>query len=452
MDHPAEVWVPIGGIVLSGLMLLGWMRSLKQRRLLEDLPTSKVKGVFIGLVEVKGTAESEDPLESYLAEEQCVGFDWSVDEHWSRTVTETYTDSEGKSQTRTKTESGWTQVAGGSDLQTFYLRDDTGALRINPKGAKLEMTSVFDQTCGILDPLYYDMGPAHAVANSNFRRRFYETAIVLHAPLFIVGQARERQDIVAPEIAEDENAPLFLISTRSEEQVLRARGWSLFAWAFFGLVFIVLGCVIRDLGLLKKSAEEVWPGWLVPVGIFGGGLFLAWVLQVYNSLIDLRNRTNRAWSLVDIELKRRADLIPQLIRTVEGIKGYEKEVQKTLSALRQQAKTGSGSGVVGLAPPIRVLMESYPDLKSIANFTKLSTELANTEDRIALARGYFNDQATCQNTRLERIPEGWLAQLAGFKHRKLWSATHLERTLVTVHFAENGLKKPSKKPSKGPPS
>ena len=182
MDHPAEVWVPIGGIVLSGLMLLGWMRSLKQRRLLEDLPTSKVKGVFIGLVEVKGTAESEDPLESYLAEEQCVGFDWSVDEHWSRTVTETYTDSEGKSQTRTKTESGWTQVAGGSDLQTFYLRDDTGALRINPKGAKLEMTSVFDTTCGILDPLYYDMGPAHAVANSNFRRRFYETAIVLHAP------------------------------------------------------------------------------------------------------------------------------------------------------------------------------------------------------------------------------------------------------------------------------
>lgn len=95
-DGPsAEVWVPIGGIVLSGLMLLGWMRSLKQRRLLEDLPTSKVKGVFIGLVEVKGTAESEDPLESYLAEEQCVGFDWSVDEHWSRTVTETYTDSEG---------------------------------------------------------------------------------------------------------------------------------------------------------------------------------------------------------------------------------------------------------------------------------------------------------------------------------------------------------------------
>ncbi len=445
MNHPAEMWVPLGGALLAGLMLVGWMRSLKQRRLLEDLPTSKVKGVFIGLVEVKGTAESESPLESQLAGERCVGFDWGVDEHWMRIVVENYTDAEGKSQARTRTETGWTRVAGGSDLQTFYLRDDSGVLRIDPQGAKLEMTSVFDKTCGILDPLYYEMGPALPVPNSTFSRHFHESAIVLHAPLFVVGQARERADIVAPEIAADKNAPLFLISTRSEEQVLRARGWSLFFWAFFGLLFIVLGWVIRDLGFLKKVPEEAWPGWWVPVAIFAGGLFLAWLLQVYNSLIDLRNRTNRAWSLVDIELKRRADLIPQLIRTVEGIKGYEKEVQTTLSALRQQANTASGSGVVGLSSPIKLLVEAYPDLQSFGNFARLSTELSNTEDRIALARAYFNDQATWQNTRLDRIPEGWFAQLVGFKRRSLWSATHLERTLVEVHFEENtGAKKPIK--------
>ncbi len=449
MDHPAEFWVPFGGILLAGLMLLGWMRSLKQRRLLEDLPTSKIRGVFIGLVEVKGTAESEGPLESHLARERCVGFDWGVDEHWLRTVTENYTDSEGKSQTRTRTESGWTRVAGGSDLQKFYLQDETGVLRIDPQGARLEMTSVYDHTCGIADPLYYGVGPVFHVPDSTFSRRFFEEAIVLHAPLFVVGQARERQDIVAPEIAADKNAPMFLISTRSEAQILRGRSWSLFFWAFFGLVFIVLGWVIRDLGLRQTPAGQAWPGWFVPVGIFGVGLFLAWFLQVYNSLVDLRNRTNRAWSLVDIELKRRADLIPQLIRTVEAIKGHEMLVQKTLGALRQQAKTGSGSGVVGLAGPIKLLVEAYPNLQSVDNFAKMNRELSNTEDRIALARGYFNDQATWQNTRLERFPEGWLAMLAGFKPRSLWSATQLERSLTEVHLEENGAKKPAK-PSPGP--
>ena len=79
-------------------------------------------GVFIGLVEIKGTAESERPLTSYLAEVPCVFYRWDVQEKWSRTVTETYTDSDGKTRTRTRHESGWKTVAGGSDEQLFYAR------------------------------------------------------------------------------------------------------------------------------------------------------------------------------------------------------------------------------------------------------------------------------------------------------------------------------------------
>ncbi len=90
-------------------------RCLKRKRLIDDLPTSKAHGVFIGLTELKGTAESEAPLTSYLAGMRCVWYAWDVKEHWSRTVTETYTDSHGRTQIRTRRESGWEVVARGGE-------------------------------------------------------------------------------------------------------------------------------------------------------------------------------------------------------------------------------------------------------------------------------------------------------------------------------------------------
>ncbi len=181
----------------------GAFRAGRRRRLVENLPTSKTTGVFIGLVELKGTAESASPLTSYLAEQPCVEYQWSVEEHWSRTVTETYTDSDGKTQTRTRHESGWTTVASGGEMIPFYLQDDCGVILVRPEGAKLEPAAMFDETVGRGDPLYYAKGPAGAVADSDHRRRFVERGIPLHAMLYVMGQARERQDVVAPEIAQD---------------------------------------------------------------------------------------------------------------------------------------------------------------------------------------------------------------------------------------------------------
>src|SRR5262249_18777476 len=121
---------PALGGLLACLFLFLALRAGRRQRLIADLPTSTTTGVFIGLVELKGTAEAEQPLSSYLAEQRCVWFRWQVDEQWSRTVTETYTDSEGRSQTRTRVESGSTTVAQGGDMIPFYLRDDRGVIRI----------------------------------------------------------------------------------------------------------------------------------------------------------------------------------------------------------------------------------------------------------------------------------------------------------------------------------
>jgi hypothetical protein len=100
----------------------------RRRRWIDDTPTSKTTGVFIGLVEVQGTAEAEQPLTSHLAGQPCVYYSWSAEESRPRTVTETYTDSQGRTQTRTRRESGWTTVAQGQQETAFYLKDDLGVV------------------------------------------------------------------------------------------------------------------------------------------------------------------------------------------------------------------------------------------------------------------------------------------------------------------------------------
>src|SRR5438132_14309490 len=234
------------GAVLALVCLLFALRSGKRKRLVDNLPTSKTAGVFIGLVELKGTAEAAQPLTSYIAGQPCVHYQWRVEEHWSRTVTETDTDSDGKTRTRTRHESGWKTVADGGETIPFYLQDDCGVVLVRPEGAKIEPTTIFDETCGATDPLYYGKGPLEAVAHSDFRRRFIETAVALHAELYVMGQARERQDLVAPEIAQDPTAPMFLISTRTEQQISSGFRWSFWGLCFLGLVLCVAGILAKD--------------------------------------------------------------------------------------------------------------------------------------------------------------------------------------------------------------
>jgi hypothetical protein len=245
-----------------------------------------------------------------------------VQEHWSRTVTTTETDSKGNTRTVTRHESGWTTVADGGEMIPFYLQDDCGMILVQPDGAKIEPLTIFDETCGMADPLYYGKGPAGAIGDSDYRRRFVENGIPRQTNLFIVGQARERQDIVAPEIAADKNAPLFLISTRTEEQVSSGMKWGVRGWTIFGLLAAVGFTVWRDAALNIQPDSRL----VIYAAIASGYLFsglLAWVWMVFNSLVDLRQRVRSAWALVDIQLKRRFDLIPNLVNCVKGFRDHE---------------------------------------------------------------------------------------------------------------------------------
>ncbi len=428
-------FIPWIGALLGALCIYGSLRSGRRKRLVDDTPTSKTTGVFIGLVEVKGTAETDHPLTSYLAACQCVHYSWTVQEHWQRTVT--YTDSKGN--TRTRTESGWATVASGGEMMPFYLKDDLGAILVRPEGAEIEPQTVFSQTCSRFDPLYYGKGPAMGVPNSTGRRLFTEKAIPIHAPLYVMGQSRERQDVVAPEIAHDKAAPMFLISTRSEEQVSSGMRWAYWLWGFFGMALAIAGFVIRDNEAGLDPATRI--GWYVLVGMVHLlGWLLGWVWMVFNSLVGLRQRVRQAWATLDVQLKRRHDLIPNLVQVVKGLRDHESSLQTELAELRSQREaTGPGepgADFHGLGNIVIGIAERYPELKAQESFLELQRELVNTEQRIALARGYFNEIATFYNTRLEIVPDRFIAQIARLQPQALLAAADFERAPVEVKFAE----------------
>ncbi len=421
--------IGLGLLSLLGLSLSH--RANRRRRLLSALPTSRVQGVFIGLVELKGTAESESPQVSYLSEKQCVLFSWSITEGWERQEEETYTDSDGKQQRRTVTKTGSTTVASGGHMDTFFLKDETGVILVRPEGADIRPASLFSRTCRRGDPLYYGKGPATSIMDSTHTRTFHESGIVLHGEVYLVGKAREREDIVAPEIAKEKGNPVYIISTHPEEKVLKGYGIALWVWGILGLL------AGAGSGLARP---EKWMAVLVIALIYAAAWSLTWIWMAYNSLVDTRNRVRQGWAQLDVQLKRRYDLIPRLVTCVEALRSHERDVQTAVAAMRaQESATPPGKGgpeFHGIARTIIALGESYPVLKADQAFLNLQKEIIETEQRIALARAYYNDITTAYNTWLEVFPDSLLGFITGFKKRALLVAQGFERAEVRVKLAE----------------
>jgi len=422
------------GVIIAFACLIAGFGFLRKKRLIDDMPTSKTLGVFIGLAELKGTAESEKPFTSYLAGMPCVLYKWKIEEHWSRIVTAIGS----KGMPTTRRESGWTTVAKDEQLSPFYLKDDTGVIRIIPDGAEIQDKEIFNKTCKHSDPLYFSKGPLKEITNSDHERRFIETAVPLHANLYIMGQSREREDIVAAEIAKDKKTPIFLISTRTEKQISSSLGTWFWVFMIVGLLVIGGGVWVGNLVLHPYQPVD-WQPFIIAIGAYLLITALGWVWMVYNSLVNLRLRVRQGWAQVDIELKRRNDLIPNLVQVVEGYAAHESKLQELVTKLRQQLSATppgvEGPDYTGFMPTLRAAIESYPDLKASDLFLKLQNELSDTEQRIALARDYFNRIVTFYNTRLEIVPDTFLAKVMQLKPQTLMGVAGFERAPVIVDLA-----------------
>ena len=177
-----------------------------------------------------------------------------------------------------------------------------------------------------------------------------------------------------------------------------------------------------------------------------------WVASAYNGLISLKNQVANAWKQIDVQLKRRHDLIPNLVETVKGAMQFEKgTLEAVVSARNQavavQAKSGApGTNVAATAAAegalsgalsrLLAVVEAYPDLKSIGNAAQLQEELTSTENKIAFARQMYNDTATMYNTRQQQFPTVLVAGMAGATHAELWEITDAaERDNVRVDLS-----------------
>lgn len=152
---------------------------------------------------------------------------------------------------------------------------------------------------------------------------------------------------------------------------------------------------------------------------------IIWFFIIYNSLVGLKLRVDNAWSQIDVQLKRRYDLIPNLVEAVKGYMAYEKETLERVIKARTQAIDATGlkdkaQAENFLTQTLRSLfavVERYPELKANQNVLKLQEELTSTENKIAFARQYYNDEAQNFNTKIQVVPSNIVASLSGFKEK-----------------------------------
>ena len=168
-----------------------------------------------------------------------------------------------------------------------------------------------------------------------------------------------------------------------------------------------------------------------------------WLISTYNGLTALRLRLQNAWRQIDVQLRRRYDLIPNLVETVKGYTQYEQDTLQNVIEARSQAMAAKGIKEAAAAQnaltqslgQVFVFMENYPDLKASKNILDLQEELRTTENQIALGRQYYNDLVTQYNTKQQVFPSNILAGLFGFKPNDLFEAAESEKALPRVNLS-----------------
>ena len=162
----------------------------------------------------------------------------------------------------------------------------------------------------------------------------------------------------------------------------------------------------------------------------------------YNGLVRLRNRIDNAWAQIDVQLRRRYDLIPNLVETVKGYAAHERQTLESVTSARANAINAQGvveqaqaeNQITGALKSLFAVAEAYPDLKANQNFLNLQEELSSTEGRIAYARQFYNDSVLKLNTKIQSFPSNILANAFGFTPREYFEADDTSRGPVRVDF------------------
>ena len=166
------------------------------------------------------------------------------------------------------------------------------------------------------------------------------------------------------------------------------------------------------------------------------------IIHMYNNLVGLRNRVKNSYSQIDVQLKRRNDLIPNLVETVKGYASHEKGVLEEVTKARTGVMNASSieeasaadNQLTGALKSLFAVAENYPDLKANSNFQQLQSELSDTEDKISYARQFYNDVVLKYNNACQQFPSSILARMFGFNEEQFFQATESEKSVPEVKF------------------
>jgi LemA protein len=179
---------------------------------------------------------------------------------------------------------------------------------------------------------------------------------------------------------------------------------------------------------------------IIIIIIIAGVIF--WIAGGFNRLVTLRNRAKEAWSDIDVQLKRRYDLIPNLVETVKGYATHEKETfekviearAKAMGAQTVKDRAEAENSLSQTLKSIFALAENYPDLKASQNFLELQRELTDTEDKVQASRRFYNGNVRDLNTKIETVPTNIIASLFGFQKMEFFEIAEAEKAPVQVKF------------------
>ncbi len=172
-------------------------------------------------------------------------------------------------------------------------------------------------------------------------------------------------------------------------------------------------------------------------------LVILWAVGIYNGLVRLRNQVRNAWAQIDVQLKRRHDLIPNLVETVKGYAAHEKNTLENVTAARAAAVKAQGVDAKARAESelssalgrLMVVVEQYPDLKANQNFLALQEELTSTENKIGFSRQFYNDAVMQYNTRIQTVPANFVASMGNFQQEPFFQVSdEKEREAPQVKF------------------
>lgn len=170
-------------------------------------------------------------------------------------------------------------------------------------------------------------------------------------------------------------------------------------------------------------------------------LIVLYIIVVFNSLIMLKNRVENAWSQIDVQLKRRYDLIPNLVNTVKGYMKHEKGTLTELTKMRSQLISGSmnqkakaSDMITNALKSLFAVAENYPKLQASENFKMLQEELSGTESKIAYARQFYNDNVMTLNNKIQQFPSNIIANMLRFSEREFFKTEEAEKKPVKVEF------------------